>query len=137
MKYPILPSAEDGVSPNSTSTRTVLFVFRVSRFIRRCLSIPVYSLVLLRVHRQNLASRKVITLRTTQFGVCLTAYGRASDRVLSPNSALWSSKRLTATYGYLFRDSWAGHRPILIYNNVLHSIENRYIDNLLVFVQIL
>ncbi|HEY9872408.1 MAG TPA: hypothetical protein V6D12_03185 [Candidatus Obscuribacterales bacterium] len=28
MKYPILPSAEDGASPNPTSTRTVLFVTR-------------------------------------------------------------------------------------------------------------
>ncbi len=34
---------------------------------------PVFDLVLLRVHRQNLASRKVITLRTFLCGLFFTA----------------------------------------------------------------
>jgi hypothetical protein len=43
--------AEKGAS-NSSSATTVLFVFRVSRLIRRRLLKLVFDLVLLRVHRQ-------------------------------------------------------------------------------------
>ncbi|BAZ22530.1 hypothetical protein NIES4073_34140 [Kalymmatonema gypsitolerans NIES-4073] len=65
---------------------------------------PVFDLVLLRVHRQNLASRKVITLRTFLCGLFFTALviGRTSDRNLSPFlSRFYRGKHITATVTFV------------------------------------
>ncbi len=79
------PASSRVGASNIIESVTVLFVFGVSRLNRRCLLKPVFDLVLLGVHRQNLAFRKVITLRTFLYGLSFTALviGRTSDQNLS------------------------------------------------------
>jgi len=85
---------------------------------------PVFDLVLLGVHRQNLAFRKVITLRTFLYGLSFTALviGRTSDQNLSSFlSLLDEGSHITATVTVCYESSeWvSNHLYTIIYVDVV------------------